>query len=242
MNKILVICLIFTSMAFSQNLKLQSNEERTNIIELYTSQGCSSCPVADEWLNELKQNPNLFKTFIPMAFHVTYWDFIGWKDTFGNVLHDNRQRYYAARVWKKNSVYTPQFVINAKEYRQWFSNQRFPSFQKIYGGILKANINESTIELNFENKKLHKQNVYVNMAILGFDYKVQISSGENEDRELLHNFVVLNHHQQFASISNGKLRYQGLIPKVKDDENKKAIAIWISDEKNNIIQAVAGYF
>lgn len=77
------------------------------LVELFTSQGCSSCPPADQVMNQLAENPN----FIPLSYHVTYWDYIGWKDTLGRDFADRRQRSYSSF---KNSrrVYTPQMIIN----------------------------------------------------------------------------------------------------------------------------------
>src|SRR4051812_18118930 len=56
--------------------------EPTQLIELFTSEGCSSCPPADEWLHDLGKQPGLWTDFVPVAFHVDYWDYLGWKDIF----------------------------------------------------------------------------------------------------------------------------------------------------------------
>ena len=73
--KILFILSLLSSLLFS--LEFKSSENKVTLIELYTSQGCSSCPPADKCLSSLKNKEDLFKTFIPMAFHITYWDFLG---------------------------------------------------------------------------------------------------------------------------------------------------------------------
>jgi len=77
------------------------------LVELYTSQGCSSCPPADEFLGKLAQRSDV----IALAFHVDYWDYIGWKDPFGDPAHTARQRLYAASL-RKRTIYTPQMVID----------------------------------------------------------------------------------------------------------------------------------
>ena len=76
------------------------------VIELYTSQGCASCPPADELLNELVGHDGI----LPLALHVDYWDYIGWADTFGKSAFSARQKSYARKMGRK-SVYTPQMVI-----------------------------------------------------------------------------------------------------------------------------------
>jgi hypothetical protein len=77
------------------------------VVELFTSQGCSSCPPADHFLGELAQERDI----IALSFHVDYWDYMGWKDIFGRAENSQRQRIYANRMKKKN-VYTPQMIIN----------------------------------------------------------------------------------------------------------------------------------
>ena len=81
------------------------------VIELYTSQGCSSCPPADKLMHELAKMDNL----LPLALHVDYWDYIGWKDEFAIPWHTERQRGYAAMAGSR-TIYTPQMVIGGKDH------------------------------------------------------------------------------------------------------------------------------
>ncbi len=92
--------------AFSSPLAAQTPV----VVELFTSQGCSSCPPADELLHELTERDDV----IALALHVDYWDYIGWKDEFASPEHSDRQRNYA-RVAGRRSVYTPQMIINGIE-------------------------------------------------------------------------------------------------------------------------------
>lgn len=79
------------------------------VIELFTSQGCSSCPPADAMLHDLAKRDDV----IALALHVDYWDYIGWKDEFGNPAHAKRQRAYAAKAGRR-SIYTPEMVVNGQ--------------------------------------------------------------------------------------------------------------------------------
>ena len=242
MKKLLLIVVLIFNTLYAKDYLFESKESKVNIIELYTSQGCSSCPPADKWLSKLKHNDKLFKDFIPMAFHITYWDFIGWKDVFAKKLHDNRQRYYSSKVWKKNSVYTPQFIIDAKEYRKWFTNQSFPSFEKKYGGNLKVNFNdENKLEVSYYNKNIKDEKIYLNIAILGFDYEIDIKKGENKYKKLEHDFVVLNHIQKFAEMKDNKLEIKTKILPFKEKNRKYALAIWLNSYDSTILQATGGY-
>ncbi len=81
------------------------------VVELYTSQGCSSCPPADRVLEQLINKDDV----IALALHVDYWDYLGWRDEFADPAYSARQRRYA-RVWNERSVYTPQIVVQGTEY------------------------------------------------------------------------------------------------------------------------------
>ena len=81
------------------------------VIELYTSQGCSSCPPADKLLGELAGRPDV----IALALHVDYWDYIGWADKFANPAFTKRQKYYAKAAGAR-TIYTPQLIIGGKDH------------------------------------------------------------------------------------------------------------------------------
>ena len=80
------------------------------VLELFTSQGCSSCPKADAMLKELASQPDI----IALAYHVDYWDYIGWPDTFGSKEYSDRQLDYAA-AWGSSRIFTPQLVVNGSK-------------------------------------------------------------------------------------------------------------------------------
>lgn len=241
MRKAVLISFLFFTCLFAQSYTFESKDNRVSIIELYTSQGCSSCPPADEWLSNLTKHPKLFSEFIPMSFHITYWDFIGWKDVFAKKLNDSRQRYYATNVWNNKSVYTPQFVIDAKEYRRWFTNQSFPSLKKKYGGDLKINLEDNLLKTSYFNKEIENRKIYLNVAILGFDYVIDVNAGENKYKTLKHDFVVLEHIQKFAQIKNNKLELETTIFNMKENDKKQALVVWLSDYNSNILQSTGGY-
>jgi hypothetical protein len=94
---------------------LHSGPLRTPVIELYTSEGCSSCPPADQWLSALKDSSG---PVVVQAFHVGYWDYIGWVDRFATPAHTQRQRELASAN-RLSSIYTPQLVRNGRDWPDW---------------------------------------------------------------------------------------------------------------------------
>ncbi len=94
----------------------QAQAEPVVIVELYTSQGCSSCPPADEFVAMLASNPQI----LPLALHVDYWDYIGWADKFAQPKFTDRQRAYAKAVGSR-TIYTPQLIIGGADRIEGFA-------------------------------------------------------------------------------------------------------------------------
>src|SRR3954470_4771648 len=113
----------------------ESGTQRTHLIELYTSEGCSSCPPAEAWLSKLKSDPGLWKDFVPLAFHVDYWDRLGWRDRFSSRQWTERQSNYASLL-RQSSVYTPEFIRNGAEWSDWLGHARVMVSDREKSGIL----------------------------------------------------------------------------------------------------------
>src|SRR5215470_17138375 len=112
------IMVAVNSGARGDTLVFQSSENQVSLLELFTSEGCSSCPPAEKWVSGLKAAPGLWKQFVPVAFHVDYWDYLGWRDPWASKAFSDRQRAYA-QVWGGDSIYAPGFVLNGQEWRAW---------------------------------------------------------------------------------------------------------------------------
>ncbi|MCC5022093.1 MAG: DUF1223 domain-containing protein [Candidatus Synoicihabitans palmerolidicus] len=85
-------------------------------MELLPAEGCSSCPPAENWLGALRHESGLWRDFVPVAWHVNYWDRLGWPDKFAERSYTDRQYAYA-RSWQSGRVYTPGFVRGGKEWQ-----------------------------------------------------------------------------------------------------------------------------
>lgn len=107
MRHALLIFLLSVIGATNAVAEPRQNDDGYVVFELYTSQGCYSCPPADKILNKLTDHKNV----IALGFHVTYWDYLSWKDTLGRGFSDQRQRLYAKALQARN-IYTPQMIVN----------------------------------------------------------------------------------------------------------------------------------
>ncbi|MGV3491469.1 MAG: DUF1223 domain-containing protein [Devosia sp.] len=105
-RSLLVAALVLVTPAVAGEFKIAPKA----VLELFTSQGCASCPKADAMLEEIGQRDDV----VTLAYHVDYWDYIGWEDTFGAKMNSELQRDYAER-WGSSRIFTPQLVVNGEE-------------------------------------------------------------------------------------------------------------------------------
>ena len=173
-------------------IAFQSSERHTSLLELYTSEGCSSCPPAEEWLSELKTKPGLWSEFVPVAFHVDYWNNPRWNDRFSSAEFTARQQAYA-QAWSADTVYTPEFVLDGKEWHDWFGMRGTPGLSSIKTGVLQAGSSDGKHwQVNFVPTKTGATDYEVTAALLASDVGPDVTGGENEGRHLNHNFAALS--------------------------------------------------
>ena len=215
---------------------LTSGGKPPQLIELFTSEGCSSCPPADLWISGLKNNEGLWTEYVPLAFHVDYWDWIGWKDRFASAAHTNRQRRYE-QTRQVGSVYTPGFVVAGEEWRGFFSRENLPENQQPAAGELVLAIDDSQFNLSYEGDEAGTGVAHV--AILGMELQTDVQRGENAGKTLEHNFVVLD----WQTLPAGKTSWSGELKRDWDIETDTyAIAAWVEHSgKAQPLQVVAGY-
>ena len=218
----------------------ESSQSQVTLLELFTSEGCSSCPPAEAWLNKFKSNPELWSRVVPVAFHVDYWNNLGWHDRFSRPEFTERQRRYAA-AWQSESVYTPSLVLNGREWRDWFSTSTIPTASTAKVGRLQVSLtNQTELAATFEPENSSLKHVQLNAALLGAHLESDVKRGENSGRKLRHDFVAL----QFAKIemvSEGN-RWTGSVSfPNKSEEKPGAIAAWITTDAERPIQTTGGW-
>lgn len=186
---------LFSMPALAAECTAKSGAYTVTLLELYTSEGCSSCPPADAWLSDLTLNPT---QFIPLAFHVDYWDYIGWKDPFAKPTFTARQRQAAAFA-SSSTVYTPQFMLNGHDFRGW-NQQRLAKIldrnQKIASPValsLRLTNAQNAYGLELQANHLHlaaSSKTHVFVAVYENNLTSQINAGENNGQALKHDYVV----------------------------------------------------
>jgi len=182
---------VATVNAQNTSLTFQSAREQTALIELYTSEGCNSCPPAETWLSRLKESPGLWKDFVPLAFHVDYWDYLGWGNPWANKSFSDRQRAYA-KQWRSDSIYTPGFVLNGKEWRDWSGRKDGPKSAGAKAGVLTVSSSGTNRwQVNFAPANTGEAGYEVHAALLAGNLSSNVKAGENRGRLLRHDFAVL---------------------------------------------------
>lgn len=210
---------------------LQSDKSTGTFLELYTSQGCSSCPPAERWVNAFVDAPGLWEDLIPISFHVDYWDYIGWKDPFARKAFSGRQRQYH-RIGHTKNVATPGFVVNGRGWNGWFVGHDLPAPVTKFSGALIVSLLPDSGKVEYDST-LNLNRLNVHAALLGFGIKQSVTGGENAGRVLPQDFVVvgyerakMNAHQ---STSGSKWLASVSLPKpVVSDLEREAWVFWIT--------------
>ncbi len=196
-TKLIAAFVVFTwtSAVFAQQTSCtaQSGATITPAIELYTSEGCSSCPPADQWLSTLKP-AHAKGQVVAQAFHVNYWDYIGWKDPYAAPAHTTRQRAVSAAN-RLDNIYTPQFVRNSLTVREYakVGNDTTPSLVQIAFNQTGKDSFEAAI-----TPKDDKTQWTAHYTVTEHNHTSRVTAGENKGETLAHDFVV----RQYVPLGN----------------------------------------
>jgi len=172
----------------------------TVLLELYTSEGCSSCPPADRWLSSLAPDGLVPKRVVPLSLHVDYWNYLGWRDPFSQHRFTERQVAYKTRAGARG-VYTPQMFVNGKEYLGWHRRQNLvhalgPANRQVGRADIQLRLTPSTqTSLDVRTQvALREKHGYERMGVYLALYENRLGnrvrSGENRGENLRHDHVV----------------------------------------------------
>ncbi|MDQ2719116.1 MAG: DUF1223 domain-containing protein [Bacteroidota bacterium] len=242
------LSLIFSSASSSVNEKENRFVDKVNnietgyknmaVLELFTSQGCSSCPPADRLMREYQSKENV----IVLSFHVDYWNRLGWKDPYSSKEYSQRQYKYASAL--NAQVYTPQLVINGQI-------EMIGSDADKISAIIKKAITQQTDAslliktVNPENGQLNVNfvasgntlNSFLNIAIVEKKTTTQIKAGEN-DGITLNNYNVVRNFETNKQVNNGENIATINIP-AQSDLKKMSVILFLQQNNSNKIIAAA---
>lgn len=217
---LMVICLPIQALEFT------SGSRQPVVIELFTSEGCSSCPPAEHWLNSLTQHPALWDQLFPLAWHVDYWDDIGWPDRYASPRYSARQWRYKQQT-SLRSVYTPGVMRNGRAWRGWIRGGEPVAERGPATGVLHVEWEGDTVTAAYEPTYDDKTEGFIlRAAILGFGLSTEVARGENAGRHLHHEFVVLA-EQQLPATATG---WAGSLPErlaLAGEVSRLAVLFWL---------------
>jgi hypothetical protein len=225
-----------------------SPAERMIVAELYTSEGCSSCPPADRWLSSQLSSPDRSKHILALSFHVDYWNYIGWEDPYSMKQFTERQ-YAHKRAGNVSQIYTPQYVFSNREIRRWgqagLIPQQLAAMQqdKAPVGIQvwlerKAN---NQVEVKIKTEWLDKRysSGRVLLAFYEDNLSQQVKTGENRGELLKHDRVVRHLSEpKKVSASTGVHVFKHTLPADWNQSNVGLGVIVENNESSSILQAL----
>ncbi len=234
--------------AFAEDsLVFRSGRAQNTLVELYTSDVSVECNAALEWMSRLAaaKPERLWKRFVPVAMHVSYWDVPGARDTFAKKTFDDFLLRYKG-LWGAARLYAPTVAVDGVEWGGWGQGRDVPEALPKEAGILTADGSKRQDHFLVEfipARKIDAEGLTVHAALLGFGVESRPSEGGNRGRVLKHDFVVLSYKAQAFRLSYGVLSSDFEMPRRKAARAKKyAVAFWVTPTGDSRpIQAAGGY-
>jgi hypothetical protein len=226
----------------------RSTPHTVALLELYTSEGCNSCPAADSWLSSLPSQGFRPDQVIPLALHVDYWDYLGWRDRFAQAIFTQRQRAIAT-LHRTRTIYTPQFLLHGKDFRGWPTLQ--PALEQINSTPARAHLTVQIREAQPQELEIQvsaqvlspsdRQPAALFVALYENNLQSDVKAGENTGRTLHHDFVVRRWLGPMPIDSQGEIAYTSrlsLAPEWKAAD--LGLVVFVQQQQNGeVLQALA---
>lgn len=212
------------------------------LVELYTSEGCSSCPPADKWLSALV-DPRV----VPLALHVDYWDYLGWRDRFADARFSTRQREVVGRGGGR-VVYTPQVLLDGRDFRAWRDGAAFahalaataakPARARL---ALAAERTSAGWSIRLDGQvAARKGRAHAYLAVYENGLASEVRAGENAGARLRHGHVVREWAGPIAAGADGRIAFSRMLSRPEIDFTRAGIAAFVEDpDSGEILQALA---
>jgi hypothetical protein len=227
-----------------------SGPQTAAVVELYTSEGCSSCPPADRWLASMFRSGAAPAGAIPLAFHVDYWDRLGWKDRFATAAYTERQ-YVAMRAGRASFVYTPQVLVQGRDFPQWQAQSR-----GVAAAVAAANARPARAEITLEALPrpgalavkaavrvpgvAERKGATLHVALVESGLASDVKSGENSGARLVHDHVVRAMRVGPGVDAAGAAAAEMVIALPAEAGQAATLVAWVQNpESGDVLQALA---
>jgi hypothetical protein len=245
----LSVCLILVAArpGTTQQLSARSGPQTVAVLELYTSEGCNSCPPADDWVRALAAKGFALDRVVPLGLHVDYWDNLGWPDRFAQAIFTKRQREIAARH-RSRTIYTPQVVLQGQSLAQW---------DTLGAEVQRINATKARAALSLEVTKpeAHTLNVVAQgtvseeaarpqakMYVALYENRLTsaVTAGENAGHTLQHDYVVRQWIGPVDVDEQGVVRLQRTLPLHRDWKTPDlGLVVFVQQQTGDVLQALA---
>lgn len=214
------------------------------LIELYTSEGCSSCPPADRWLSRTKLPPD---SAVALSLHVDYWDRLGWKDRFASASFTARQ-YEQMRRHSSDFVYTPQVLVQGRDFRRWGTGGERAAIAAINSHPARAVIelvadprgDKATIDVHVTvPNKRDRTSAKIAVALVQDGLVSNVKAGENAGERLEHDHVVRQWRAGLSLDTTGELHDRVTFPLPPEQGPASIVAFAEDSMTGDILQVLA---
>lgn len=243
-----LLCLSLMPQVHALQCSTESGPHTAALVELYTSEGCSSCPPADRWLQSLGTRGYAPGRVVPLSLHVTYWDYIGWKDPYAQQRFTDRQRKLA-QVMQARVIYTPQVVLQGKDFRRWYTRDFDAAVKSINDRAPGASIELSLDGADPKALRAQVRSTLLDPAqapdavlyLASYENKLasSVAAGENRGKRLEHDYVVFEWVGPIP-FKGGRIHEQRVLPLVpKAVPAHSGVAAFVQNRRTgSVLQAL----
>lgn len=246
LSRLLVSTLLGASLPALAACQASSGEQRTILLELYTSQGCSSCPPAERWLSRLPAGAA--SRLLPLAFHVDYWDYLGWRDAYADAAYSARQRH-AAQLAGSSLVYTPQLLLDGRDRGGWQQQRRLSDAlaqalaqpPRAALRLRQDEVQDGQVRVSLQATLTHPTGpAQAYVALFQSGLSSRIAAGENAGANLRHDYVVRQLYGPFTLPAQPGASLQQVLSIASERLPADAgLAAWVQDPGDgSVLQAL----
>ena len=248
-NAAVAALLAVSPLTLHAECRASSGDRTMAVVELYTSEGCDSCPPADRWLSALTHGADASRT-VALAFHVDYWDRLGWRDRFGNAEFTARQREQSQRQ-RGSFVYTPQVLLQGADFPGWHvPGQPAAAIAAINAKAPRATIevelapvegNATAVDVRLRVPQARdRSDAAIAVALVQDGLASDVKAGENKGKRLSHDRVVRQWHVAPARLDAAGEAKDHLVLTLPPDAGPLSIVALAEDSATGaVLQAVS---